>query len=172
MTPKPLTSASGENLHPDWSPDGRWITFQSDRTEKREIFVMESRGEAFGVYQVTQNNDNDLSPTWNTDGTQIIFESERSRDIFAASNLAFLVDSDGDLVPDIADACPGLAPEAGEIDVDFDGCPDATSSFRTSHFWNSDQQPILYELDAALDPRITDNSDLVAIHNGFQSWTD
>ncbi len=40
-----VLTSSGSNQDPAWSPDGRMIAFSSDRTGRRLIYLMDSRGE-------------------------------------------------------------------------------------------------------------------------------
>ena len=56
------TDNDDEDRHPDWSPDGRRIAFESDRDGDYEIYVMNSDGS--GVTQLTDNDDEDRHPDW------------------------------------------------------------------------------------------------------------
>jgi dipeptidyl aminopeptidase/acylaminoacyl peptidase len=64
-------SPEGGNLHPAWSPDGRWIAFESDRDGDTEIFVMASNGTR--LRQLTRNKTPDGMPSWSADGKSILF---------------------------------------------------------------------------------------------------
>ena len=170
----PLIPVDGFNyLTPVWSPDGKWIAFASDRSGNYDLWVMDARGPGFGLYQVTTDGANDAEPTWSRDSRSIAFVSTRGglEDIYVASNLPMDVDTDGDGLPDGVDACPTEAPLLGQVDRDYDGCPDSTSSFRFVKFWSADQLPVNYEIDAAGDPRIGDGSDLTEVAAGFNAWT-
>jgi dipeptidyl aminopeptidase/acylaminoacyl peptidase len=37
---RPLTSGTAKDLNPRWSPDGRWLAFTSDRSEKTQLWVV------------------------------------------------------------------------------------------------------------------------------------
>ncbi len=69
--PIKLTSNSGKNENPRYSPDGTKIVFTSTRTGKREIWVMDADGinqKAVGLQSLRIN-----SPDWSPDGTEIVF---------------------------------------------------------------------------------------------------
>src|SRR5688572_4250395 len=38
-SPLQLTRAKKSSSAPDWSPDGKWIAFGSDRTDKRQLYL-------------------------------------------------------------------------------------------------------------------------------------
>ena len=40
-----LTNHPNGDWHPAWSPDGKWITFISERDGNSEIYVMDADGE-------------------------------------------------------------------------------------------------------------------------------
>ena len=93
-----LTENAAFDFDPVWSPDGRRIAFESDRSLFSEIFVMNSDGTE--QTQLTTNPDFsfDRSPTFSSDGQRLAFESnravgpgvenpEKDREIFAV-NLA------------------------------------------------------------------------------------
>jgi TolB protein len=71
------------NVNPSLSPDGTHIAFQSDRTGKTEIYLINSDGN--NEKQLTFNGVNSSQPFWSHDGSKIIFFSE---------NL-FIIDADG-----------------------------------------------------------------------------
>ena len=84
-----LISASGElsqvtgspeyDGSPSWSPDGRWLTYESYRGESSglDIYVRSLDG-AQEPIQLTDNPGADVSPSWSPLGRQIAFVSTRS----------------------------------------------------------------------------------------------
>lgn len=173
-TLRQLTLGGGLNDNPSWSPDGRWIAFDSDRLGpalRFDVFAMDSRGDNFGVVRITEDNDGSAEPAWNATSTALAFTGHRSDDVFVATDLPTLVDTDGDLVPDRVDACHLEGVQLGRVDRDFDGCIDPASSFRTVRYWSADQMPVVYETDAAGDPRIADGSEFTALDQSFAAWT-
>jgi Tol biopolymer transport system component len=61
-----LTTSEADDASPTWSPDGRWIAFVSDRSNRdeheNEIWVVGVDGE--GLRRVTTNDVWDLDPDW------------------------------------------------------------------------------------------------------------
>jgi Tol biopolymer transport system component len=58
---KQLTT-TGNNFAPQWSPDGRWITFVSQRDSNREVYVMTTAGT--DQQDISKNAADDVSPAW------------------------------------------------------------------------------------------------------------
>jgi Tol biopolymer transport system component len=104
-----ITTATGADLDPAWSPDGSKIAFASERDGNFEIYSMSSSGE--NPVRLTQNPASDSRPAWSPDGSRIAFVSNRdgnseiyvmnadgTNQLRLTSNLA--VDSDPDWSPD------------------------------------------------------------------------
>lgn len=70
-----LTTTTGADLDPAWSPDGSKIAFSSERDGNFEIYSMGSRGE--NPVRLTQNSASDFRPAWSPDGSRIAFVSGR-----------------------------------------------------------------------------------------------
>jgi TolB protein len=75
-----LTRNSYSDRSPDWSPDGRWIAFFSDRGHSRDIWRMRSDGSR--ATRLTELGPWDDSPSWSPDSRRIVFSSGTVRDGF------------------------------------------------------------------------------------------
>ena len=73
-----LTENRKNDMFPSWSPDGKRITFASDRKGdfvNFEIYVMDTDGN--NLQKLTENRIHDWKPSWSPDGKQIVFASDR-----------------------------------------------------------------------------------------------
>lgn len=89
-----ITADQYKDEDPDWSPDGRWIAFSSDRTRfgsegYRNLFLYNTEDD--GVRYLTYGEWTDQDPRWSRDGSRVAFSSDRSGvfDLYA-------VDREGD----------------------------------------------------------------------------
>jgi TolB protein len=73
--PTRLTTASGNDLTPKWSPDGSKIAFVSIRDGNYEIYTMNSDGT--NQTRITTNPAQDVQPAWSPDGSKIVFGTTR-----------------------------------------------------------------------------------------------
>jgi Tol biopolymer transport system component len=84
-----LADADGSNLtrltrgpgqaqgYPGWSPDGRWIVFDSLANDGHvDIWVIGVSGS--GLRQITRHTNDDVMPSWSRDGCFIYFVSNRT----------------------------------------------------------------------------------------------
>ena len=75
---KSVGSRGGRNRSPGWSPDGRWIVFESDRESFSDIYRVGRDGNA--LTRLTHNAEGNFEPALSPDGTQIAFVSSRDGD--------------------------------------------------------------------------------------------
>ena len=73
-----LTNDSGVDAFPAWSPDGRRIAFQPDRTGNGDIYSIDIDGS--GLMRLTDDRGQDGAPAWSPDGRWIAFHSDRNGD--------------------------------------------------------------------------------------------
>jgi serine/threonine protein kinase len=71
-----LTFQEGLQTQPAWSPDGRYLTYVSDRSGNLDVWVQPVSGG--DPVQVTKDPSDDSAPAWSPNGQQIAFRSERS----------------------------------------------------------------------------------------------
>ena len=78
-TPYPLTNnPNAGSYNPKWSPDGKWITFVSDRGNKSQIQVIRAQGgEAFPVTRVKEGVG---GFEWSPDGKRIAFTMQEKEE--------------------------------------------------------------------------------------------
>jgi dipeptidyl aminopeptidase/acylaminoacyl peptidase len=87
--PRQLTSAHGKDRHPRWSPDGKHILFESNRSHGNQLWVIDiDGGEARQLTNISSDAGNGI---WSGDGKLIAFVSavypEYSTKPYAQSNV-------------------------------------------------------------------------------------
>ncbi len=68
--PFPVVASQFFNARPSFSPDSKWITYQSDETGRDEIYVRPFPGPG-GKWQVSKNGGEE--PHWSADGREIFY---------------------------------------------------------------------------------------------------
>jgi eukaryotic-like serine/threonine-protein kinase len=77
-TPERFAPSQANELHPAFSPDGRWIAYTSDETGSYEVYVRpypETAGG--GKWQISSNGGQ--VPVWSHDGKNLFFETLDNR---------------------------------------------------------------------------------------------
>jgi tricorn protease len=93
-----LTTGSGVEANPSFSPDGNWIAFTGQYDGNVDVFVMPSKG---GVpKRLTWHPDADTAIGWTRDGKKILFSSTRSS--YSRFRELFLVGLEGGLEEKLA----------------------------------------------------------------------
>jgi Tol biopolymer transport system component len=72
---KVLWEEGVENAYPRWSDDGAKILYQSNRTGKWQVYVMDKNGS--NQQRITNDEYNNNFPDWSPDNKQIAFVSDR-----------------------------------------------------------------------------------------------
>ncbi|RYG71747.1 S9 family peptidase [Lentibacillus lipolyticus] len=71
--PRQWTFANAKNSHPRFSPDGKKIVFQSDRSGTQQIWLLHTDGGE--ARQLTTFKHGAVNPEWSNDGSYIIFSA-------------------------------------------------------------------------------------------------
>jgi serine/threonine-protein kinase len=71
-TMQPFVATPFTEMFPAFSPDGRWIAYQSDESGRAEIYVQSFPGPG-GKWQVS--TEGGLRPKWSADGSELFFRS-------------------------------------------------------------------------------------------------
>jgi Tol biopolymer transport system component/DNA-binding winged helix-turn-helix (wHTH) protein len=72
-----LTESDGLDVFPGFSPDGRSITFSSDRTGSFEIYLRQLNADGAEV-QLTHDEGENTEPAWSSDGQWIAYHSNKA----------------------------------------------------------------------------------------------
>jgi len=124
--PAPVVASTRNEHSPQFSPDGRRMAFESDRSGYREIWVSSSDG-SNAVQLTTFQASYTGSPRWSPDGQRIVFES--------------LVSTNGDIYVVSGD---GGAPERLTTEPSANGRPS----------WSQDGRWIYFRSDRSGDVQI------------------
>jgi len=71
----------GNNRRPVWTPDGRWVTFGSDRTGAYNIFMQSADGSG-EIKQLTKGKAYHLPYSWSPDGKLLAFAANEDDEIY------------------------------------------------------------------------------------------
>ncbi len=73
-TPRPWLKTSASENHPELSPDGRWIAYTSNVSDRNEVYVQPFPGPEGGRHQVSLGGGQ--SPLWSRDGRELFFMTD------------------------------------------------------------------------------------------------
>jgi TolB protein len=95
-----IKSPTGKlSAYSDWSPDGRTLAFDSNRSGKVQIYVRSSDGR---VQRLTNNSSRAAHPAWSPDGRHLVFEGDRS-----GTKQVYVMNRDGTHVRQVTHFAPG-----------------------------------------------------------------
>src|SRR5262249_39725123 len=66
-----LLADSFNNLGPVWSPDGKWLAFNSNRSGNYDIWLINPNGQS--LKQLTYGGQTPDSPVWSPDSSRMVF---------------------------------------------------------------------------------------------------
>lgn len=72
-TPRQITRSPKSDMHPRWSPDGKWIAFESTRDGEAQIWLLPAAGGE--ARQLTTLSTEASTPVWSHDGRHLAFVS-------------------------------------------------------------------------------------------------
>ena len=73
-----ITAHKARDVHPRFSPDGKWIAFSSDRNGNLDVFILPSEGGP--ARQLTFHSADDTVQGWAPDSRGVLFASQRGED--------------------------------------------------------------------------------------------
>ena len=81
--PFPFLNTKFNEGAPQFSPDGRWVAYQSDESGKNDVYVAPFRGPG-GKWQISTGGGS--NPRWRQDGTEIFYQAPDNKLMAAAVN--------------------------------------------------------------------------------------
>ncbi|HYT60558.1 MAG TPA: S41 family peptidase [Haliangiales bacterium] len=88
-----LTDHKARDIFPRFSPDGKWITFSSNREGNYDVYLMPARGGK--PRPLTFHSADDSVVGWTPDGRRILFVSSRNRGVFPGVATLFEISVEG-----------------------------------------------------------------------------
>jgi len=138
-----LTNTQGiREMNPTWSPDGRYVAFDSDKTGEYELYVMD-RAEDDALIQLTKNSNSwRYAAVWSPDSGKLLF-SDKNLDL---------------QILDVKSKKLTVVDRASRFDIrDYGWSPDSQWVVYTKDGKNGQQAVWVYSLSEAAPRQLTDD---------------
>ena len=92
-----LTQTSGvHERNSKWSPDGKWISYISDKTGEDEIYIQDQDGSQPPLQITTGSNEYKYQPYWSPDSKKLLWSDNKQRVLYAdiAAKAVKVIDTD------------------------------------------------------------------------------
>jgi len=152
-----LTVHKARDIHPRFSPDGRFIAFSSDREGNMDVYVIPASGGL--VKRLTIHSADDTVLDWTPDGKRVLFASQRGEDFMGK---LYVVPIDG-----------GLPKDAGpDMGVSGSFSPDGTKlavNRKAQSYWRKYYRGAYQSDVSVMDLASKTFKDLTS-YEGMDSW--
>ena len=170
-----LTESSGvHDRNVEWSPDGKYISFISDRTGEDEIYIQLQDGSADAVQLTTKSSNYKYNPIWSPDSKKLLWSDRNQKLQYIDINTKEII---------VVEQCPD-----GEI-RDYNWSPDSRwiaftlpTKEEMSRIWvysteTKEMQAVTDGWYSAGDPSFSSNGDYLFFSssrdfNPIYSWTE
>ena len=71
--PQPVVASAARESFPSFSPDGKWIVYQSDESGEDQVYVQPFPNVGGGKWQVSPSSGSGATPVWNPRGGEIFY---------------------------------------------------------------------------------------------------
>ncbi len=130
------------DFSPNWSPDGEWITFGSDRAGNWDIWIVNADGSQM-INLTADSTENEFLPKWSPDGKRIAFVSTSGCIGNGCTDL-WVMNSDGTNAANFTETIDGSVGSAGG--GDYQWSPSSDTLF-VPYYHNKKTQLWLIKLD-------------------------
>lgn len=153
-----MTANAARDIHPRFSPDGKWIAFSSDRNGNLDVYIIPSEGGQ--AKQLTYHSADDNVLTWTPDSRSVLFQSSRGDDFMGK---LYVISIDG-----------GMERNAGpDMGVWATYSPDGKRlalNRKSQVYWRKYYRGAYKSDVTVMDIAAKKFTDLTADFNGLDSW--